>query len=360
MNFLKILDLELDKDGLYASDQKNSNDLHGPLYVVGKNEQSKELISRFNVVGVIDDYSEASTDWLGVPVVKSGEFDRDAVVINCVSSISPVDVKRNLQAKGHRHVLNLSDLIFGREPFLSLPWFVKEERLEIREHCDWYQTLFAKLADDESRRTLIDITRFRLTANPEHMTGYTVRLSDQYFEDFMCYDQEVFVDAGGFDGDTTEEFITRYPNYRGVFLFEPSSKNMLAAKKRLSGRGAIAFKEMGLSDVRETLLFDSDSGSASSVVESGSTAVIAVTLDEELGGEAITFIKMDLEGWEFKALRGAEMIIRQRKPKLAIAVYHSAGDFRKIPQYLLSLQPSYQIYLRHYTQGWSETVMYFR
>ena len=44
---------------------------------------------------------------------------------------------------------------------------------------------------------------------------------------------------------------------------------------------------------------------------------------------------------------------------LAIAVYHDIVDFWRIPEYVLSLRPNYQIYLRHYTEGWSETVMYF-
>ena len=68
---------------------------------------------------------------------------------------------------------------------------------------------------------------------------------------------------------------------------------------------------------------------------------------------------MDLEGWELKALQGSERHIANDQPILAISVYHSIDDFWRIPQYIMSVNNKYKIYLRHYTEGWSETVMYF-
>ncbi len=48
--------------------------------------------------------------------------------------------------------------------------------------------------------------------------------------------------------------------------------------------------------------------------------------------ERVTFIKMDIEGSEANALRGAEKIIRTYKPKLAISVYHKKDDLWTIPK----------------------------
>ena len=75
--------------------------------------------------------------------------------------------------------------------------------------------------------------------------------------------------------------------------------------------------------------------------------------------EPVSLIKMDLEGWELTALAGCERHIRDDRPKLAIAVYHRASDFRTVWRYARSIHPDYKVYLRHYTQGWSETVMFF-
>lgn len=176
-----------------------------------------------------------------------------------------------------------------------------------------------------------------LSADPRHMASYEVRFAEQYFEDFLCLSGEVFVDAGGFDGDTTELFCERYPDYRAVFLFEPSAKNMQDAKTRRAQRHGISFIEQGISDKAGTLWFNPDAGSASAVSAAGSSSIEVTTLD----------------------LAGSQRHIRAEHPKLAISVYHNAADFHRIPDYIASIRQDYDLYLRHYTQGWSETIMYF-
>ncbi len=328
-------------------------------YVVGRNEQSSDLITKYQISGLIDDFGSSSDFWNGIPVVFSKDLDLSAVIINCVTSISPIDLRKSLESRGFKNIIDISDLISDQGGLIDLPWFVREQREELRGHKAAWLQLYEMLADDESKRTLFDILGFRLSAKLEFMNAYCVRLKDQYFEDFMVFDQEVFVDAGGFDGDTTEEFINRYPNYRKIFLFEPSDKNLSAAKIRLNGRRDIHFRSVGLSNEEEVLYFNDNAGSASAISTGEGTAIRVVALDRELTNEAVTFIKMDLEGWEMKALYGAAEIIRLNRPKLAIAVYHTAKDFREISQFILNINPTYRIFLRHYTQGWSETVMFF-
>jgi len=328
-------------------------------YVIGKNDQSLEVINRYNVLGLIDDYDVSSGLWNGIPVVQTKDVDLSSIVINCVTSISPVLVRNSLRKAGLTNLINVCELIAGKGDHLTLPWFAEEQREEWKQNKEWWLSLDLLLSDQISKQTLADVLKFRLTANPDYTNAYTVRLSDQYFEDFMQYKNEVFVDAGGFDGDTTEEFINRYPDYKKVYLFEPSLKNLDAAKNRLQGRRDIDFRALGLSDREDTLFFNADAGSASAVTNSGGESISVVTLDKVLENEPISFIKMDLEGWELHALKGAEMTIKKNKPKLAIAVYHAAKDFRVIAQYILKLNPDYKVFLRHYTQGWSETVMYF-
>ena len=329
------------------------------IYVIGKNEQSLEILNRYKVCGLIDDCSASSEFWNGIPVVHTKDLDPSSIVINCVTSISPIIVRNKLREAGLNNIVDVGELISGRGDLLSLPWFVDQQREELKLNLTWWSTLWSIMSDRASKQTLLDVLRFRLTANLDYMKNYSVRFSDQYFEDFMQYKNEVFVDAGGFDGDTTEEFINRHPDYKKVFLFEPSATNLDAARRRLNGRRDIDFRALGLSDSRGRLYFNADAGSASSITTGDGVSIPVATLDQELEGEAISFIKMDLEGWEVNALRGAEITIKKNKPKLAIAVYHRAKDFREIPEYVLNLAPDYKVYLRHYTQGWSETVMYF-
>ena len=83
-----------------------------------------------------------------------------------------------------------------------------------------------------------------------------------------------------------------------------------------------------------------------------------VKMDDAIPNEKVTFIKMDIEGSECEALKGAERIIRSFKPKIAISAYHKRDDLWTIPALLLSYRPDYTLYLRHYGFEWGETVLY--
>ena len=297
-------------------------------FVVGRNAQSEALHRHVPLSGLIDDRAPAGSVWNGVPVVRMDQVPQDAWVVNASTSIAPVSVDRALRA-------------------------------ELADHRDAWSALFERLEDDASRRVLADAIRFRLTADPMVMESHSVRFRDQYFEDFMGLRREVFVDAGGFDGDTTEEFCRRVPDYRRVHFFEPSPSNMAKARQRLAGFARIDYREVGLSDEAGTLQFDPGAGSASAVSASGSQSIHVDRLDN-LVNDPVSFIKMDLEGWELHALRGAAEHIREDRPKLALSVYHQASHFREIPALVLGFCPDYRVRLRHYTEGWSETVMFFQ
>jgi hypothetical protein len=132
---------------------------------------------------------------------------------------------------------------------------------------------------------------------------------------------------------------------------------MKIAKEKLSNFSNIDFFQFGLSDTKEVLKFDV-SGSSSKISEDG-TLIINVDKLDNFINEEVTFIKMDIEGYEQKAINGAKTLIQKYHPKLAISVYHQKNDFWKIPEQILSIRNDYDIYLRHYTEGISETIMFF-
>ena len=81
-------------------------------------------------------------------------------------------------------------------------------------------------------------------------------------------------------------------------------------------------------------------------------------MDDVLIDSNPTFIKMDIEGAEYKALKGAERVIRKCHPKLAISVYHKPEDIFDIPSLILEYNSDYRFYLRHYSLTSSETILY--
>jgi hypothetical protein len=99
-------------------------------------------------------------------------------------------------------------------------------------------------------------------------------------------------------------------------------------------------------------------GNSQSTIGTGEGKGHVVPLDNILKNEKVTFIKMDIEGAEPHALRGARNIIRTQKPKLAICTYHDFRHLWEIPLYIKELVPEYKIYLRHHTKLEYETVCY--
>ena len=330
----------------------------GRRYVVGRNPESMRVADALEINGLVDDRAPPGSCWLGHPVFGAEQLPADALVVSCSTSIAPVSVRRRLAAVGITSV-DYCDLCRAAPGRFPLPGFVTDTRQELTMHAEAWNRLREKLADRESVRVLEDLVRYRLTGDSHVMDAYRVRLAEQYFEPFLnLQGGAVFVDAGGFDGDTTEEFCRRYPDYQRVFLFEPSPDNLARARRRLASARDIDYIPLGLSDTPGNLGFDPSSGSASSISDAGSMRIEVTTLDACVD-QAVSLIKMDLEGWEARALRGSEQHIRDDHPCLAISVYHAAADFRRIPALILDLRDDYQVYLRHYTEGWSETVMTF-
>ena len=330
----------------------------GRRYVLGRNQHAHALSQAIEIAGFVDDFAEDGTFWHGKPVIKIADLDSDSTVVNCSMSISPVSALVRLNASRSAAVLNYADLCRVRPDLIALPDFVQTTRKDFQENEARLIRLYERLADNHSRYVMQALAGYRLTGNPAYMMSFRVRFSDQYFENFLNLTEAVFVDAGGFNGDTTEEFCKRYPAYKKIFLFEPSAKNINAARKRLSSYHDIDFVQLGLSDSVGSLWFNPDAGSASAVSAEGSERILVTTLDSYID-ERVTFIKMDLEGWELKALHGSAQHIAEDRPAMAISVYHNPSDYWQIYEYVIGIRDDYDVYLRHYTEGWSETVMFF-
>jgi FkbM family methyltransferase len=239
-----------------------------------------------------------------------------------------------------------------------LPDFVLATRSDFKVNEKRILSLYENFADEESCRVMRAVIGYRLTADPTYMRSFQVRFSDQYFEPFFDLYDPIFIDAGGYDGETTAEFCRRFPKYRKVYIFEPSEKNINLAQVKLSNLHNIEYIDKGLSDVADSVWFNADAGSASAIATSGSEKIDVIPLDL-YPTEKLSFIKMDLEGWELPALHGARNHILKDFPVLAISAYHKASDFWQIFEYVYSLHSDYKVYLRHYTEGWSESVIFF-
>lgn len=74
--------------------------------------------------------------------------------------------------------------------------------------------------------------------------------------------------------------------------------------------------------------------------------------------EQVNFIKMDIEGAEVPAIKGATNVIKSHHPKLALSVYHKWDDMRVIPRLINTISPDYNFYLDCTTGFGGEAVLY--
>jgi FkbM family methyltransferase len=81
-------------------------------------------------------------------------------------------------------------------------------------------------------------------------------------------------------------------------------------------------------------------------------------LVEEGALDRVDFLKLDIEGAELEALRGAQATLRRDRPRLAIAIYHKPEDWTTIPRFVDGLGVGYRFSLGHFTVHAEETVLF--
>ena len=325
-------------------------------YVLGRNEYARSVSEQIEVAGFIDDFT-SDKDFLGKPIIRTGEVPENCLVISS-SMVRPLSAREALRGK---EISNLDYFSFLKHADLDLQpiefWSNFESDYEVNKAS--YERIEEMLTDEESKETFRKLINFRLSGDLSNMEGFCERQKDQYFENFLSLKRagESFYDVGCFDGYTSLEFIKRCPDYTAISIFEPHPKNMSVVRDRLKNRANISFFEFGLSDHRARVRISSQ-GSSSTISSTGDVDIIIDCLDN-VEAEKATFIKMDIEGEESAAITGATKTIEAHHPRLAICVYHHGDDIRKIPEQILSIRDDYDLYLRHYTEGVTETVMFF-
>ncbi len=72
----------------------------------------------------------------------------------------------------------------------------------------------------------------------------------------------------------------------------------------------------------------------------------------------LDFIKMDVEGAEPDAILGAQGVIREFKPRLAVSIYHHPDHFWSLPLLIKQSNPEYRLSFGHHSPLSWESVIY--
>jgi len=180
---------------------------------------------------------------------------------------------------------------------------------------------------------------------------------------------DVVIDAGGCWGDTSLQFACEVGAKGHVFVFEFVPSNLEVMRHNISLNPnlnpLITVLENPVGAISGSKMFFFENGPASRVadkkVDERYIECTVLSIDRMVSDnniEKVDFIKMDVEGSELDALKGAEQTIRRFRPKLAICIYHKPDDYITIPKYLNDLNLGYRFYIEHHMIFLNETVLF--
>ncbi len=325
----------------------------------------KKIKDNYNIVGFSDNSSKKwENEHEGLKVLNPSDLKSidNLLVVVTVTGQHYDSIIKQLQSLGIRYIT-----------YFELCLCENFEKFS-----DVYENL---LIDEFSKKTYCNIVLSHLLCSESLLKEVFVR--NQYFEvsEFNLLSQnEIFVDCGAFVGDTIESFlINKVATFDTIYAFEPTEKTFRA----MSIRKDRLLKEWALDDDRIVLVqkaVGSENGSiilnetvnvettnSISKVDFGNRKNIENTITMQVTTidkyfENIenkpTFIKADIEGAEIDMIIGAQKIIVNNKPKIAICLYHNIDDLYEIPLLLKRLNPEYKMDVRHHMPNFCETVLY--
>lgn len=190
---------------------------------------------------------------------------------------------------------------------------------------------------------------------------YDTRVYDdkQYIDSFIeAKEEDIVIDAGAYTCDFTERFIKwNKGEYKEIIAFEPDYRNYIIALKNAKKMQNVKVINAAVGEESMKMLFEADKGASSVLSDTGESEVDVMAIDD-MGLENVSYIKLDVEGFELEALKGARNTIKKFKPRLAICLYHKKADIIKIPEFIEELGLDYKFYVRIYSNTYLEIVLY--
>lgn len=150
---------------------------------------------------------------------------------------------------------------------------------------------------------------------------------------------DVVVDCGAAEG-----LFSFFACMKGakVIAFEPDSGFVEAMNLTFANQKNAVVNNCALGHKGGTAFLSRNEIFSRVTGEGNGIAIPIKTLDEVLNGEKVTFIKADVEGFEFRVVLGAEATIKKNLPKLALTVYHPQNNVGEIQDFLLECHAGYK------------------
>lgn len=340
---------------------------HAKLIVVFGAGERAIFLARF----LLERGIEVDSFWINQIYYKDNETIKIGKKEKCVKCYEKEIIKKQnvtLVLGVSKSIVNMS--IFDRsniDEVISISIGTREDYIIQKEfyhaHVTELDMLYDMLADNYSRECLYTHLCGRLTGRDIPFESQQCSDSQYIFDEFMVWgEKECFVDCGAYIGDSIEEFMRKIPveNVKEfiVYALEPDKNNYKQLEEKYKDNPQIKCLCIGAYSGKERLSFLEKEGVLSAISYLGDTFVEVDSIDCILGEEKATFIKMDVEGSELEALKGAKNQIIKNTPRLAICVYHKKEDLFEIPKLIMQYNSNYKLYLRLHSKMPTELTLF--
>ncbi|MBR2284828.1 MAG: FkbM family methyltransferase [Ruminococcus sp.] len=331
-----------------------------PIFIYGMGDGALKIMAVFRQKGIVPAGIFASDEFVrghsfeGYKVHKLSEVEEQVedFVIVLAFAAGYQSLVDKIVRLSQRHTLYVPDV-----PVAGQGLFTYEMCMENAEKL---RKVYDSLADDTSRRVYSSIINFRISGDIKYLLPVTTPKEEIYKSIIKPTSHESYVDLGAYNGDTIRELLEfTKGRYSAIYAMEPDYRNYKKLSKFIGGMRRVAAYNAAAWATDTELPFAAKAGRQSAITASSQYKVMGLTVDSMLDGGAATIIKMDVEGFEREAIWGAAQTIAHYGPKLMISLYHRNEDIFELPLLIRTLDPDYQLYIRHqlYIPAW-ETNLY--
>ena len=340
------------------------------IYLWGISESCDEAIKFFEkhnitIKGIYNMNPEKYNHlYKNIPVIEQS-FDNIDINAAIVVTCSYYETFREKLIKNYPDI--------DKKLFLFDGYFLENKNADYYiENKDVITKCYNNLKDDYSKELYDALLRYRFIRDPKIIKDMFESRSNCYYDDVFInnYKDGLYIDAGSYNAD----FITLLRNKVDIskskfYIFEPNKifyENIINSLDNI-----INYKifNLALCDKKGEMEFMKLEFSTSHIVDKKYNAykddnnsnidiVNTNTLDNVIGEEKVTGIKIDIEGAEASMLIGSEKTIKRDRPIILLAIYHRWDDMFKLQDYLMNLDLNYSFYLRHYSLSVAKTILY--
>jgi len=275
------------------------------------------------------------------------------------------EIALQLKSLGVSQYYDFTDIVYMYQPTKNSEglWEKHFNPIIFQDHAAEIDRIYDGFKDEGSQCAFLGVVKYRMTMDPSYLC---IAEYQQYYHPIVKPSaNHVIVDAGAWKGDISISFAKHLHKQCKIYSFEPSERNIIDLKNEIlkeQMEGVIVPVPMGVweKDEKYKLNITADYDQGYYLDKDGEESILLTSLDSfsQKNNLSYDFIKMDIEGAETSALKGAEKSLKKFHPALQICVYHKPEDLWEIPSIIERYYDKCEFYFGHHGQHLHESVLY--